>query len=118
MLLNLSNHPSSRWPDYQISMAKQEYGEILDMEFPRINPHSDESEILSLADEYLHKIQPLKPKAVHLMGELTFSFCLIHKLKLVGIPCLASTTDRITQELPDGTKMSKFEFVKFRFYKV
>lgn len=116
MLLNLSNHPSSAWPEKQLNIAKQQYGPIQDMPFPQIDPEASESAIQELAAEYLDKILSIKPKAVHLMGELTFSFELVHLLKNHGITVLASTTHRSTQDQPDGTKVSKFEFVRFRAY--
>jgi hypothetical protein len=50
------------------------------------------------------------------MGELTFTFKLVELLKSHGITVLASTTLRTTQDLSDGTKISKFEFVQFRSY--
>lgn len=116
MLLNLSNHPSTSWPDKQISLANELYGEIQDMPFPQIDPLMDEAEIQALALDYLQKILALQPKAVHLMGELTFTFVLVQLLKNHGIIVIASTTHRSTVDLPDGTKNVKFEFIRFRNY--
>lgn len=116
MLLNLSNHPSSAWPENQKALAVESYGDIQDLPFPQIDPHSDEEEILILAKSYLSQIIKLEPTVVHLMGELTFSFKLVELLKFHGISSIASTTHRTTQDLPDGTKVSKFEFVRFRSY--
>ena len=116
MLLNLSNHPSSTWPEKQIILAKELYGEIQDMPFPQIDPLMDEAGIHFLAELYFGKILALNPKAVHLMGELTFSFELVQMLKNHGITVISSTTHRTTQNPPDGTKISKFEFVRFRHY--
>ena len=50
------------------------------------------------------------------MGELTFTFALVSKLKALGIPAIASTTERNSVE-ETGVKSSVFEFVKFRSYK-
>ena len=116
MLLNLSNHPSSTWPEKQIKLANELYGAIQDMSFPQIDPKIDEAGIHSLASEYLQKTLALKPKAVHLMGELTFTFELVQLLKNHGINVVASTTNRSTVDLPDGTKNVKFEFIRFRNY--
>jgi hypothetical protein len=116
MLLNLSNHPSASWPENQIKIANKEFGEIQDMPFPHIDPLADEASIEDLAKQYLDRILDLEPKAVHLMGELTFSFKLVGLLKFHSITCLASTTHRTTVNLHDGTKISKFEFVRFRAY--
>lgn len=116
MLLNLSNHPSPLWPEKQISQAKGLYGELQDMPFPQIDPNADEIEIKDLAQVYFQKILALKPRAVHLMGELTFTFELVQLLKSKGILVIASTTHRSTINLPDGAKNVKFEFIRFRQY--
>ncbi|MCC5938410.1 MAG: TIGR02221 family CRISPR-associated protein [Lunatimonas sp.] len=115
-LLNLSNHPSTSWPEKQLKLASEHYGPVQDIPFPQIDPLAGEGEIDALADQYLTKILDLRPKAVHLMGELTFTFTLVQLLQSHGIPCIASTTHRTTQDMPDGTKVSKFEFVRFRNY--
>jgi hypothetical protein len=116
MLLNLSNHPSASWPENQVQLANQAFGAIQDLPFPQIDPNADEDDITELAQKFLSRILEIKPKAVHLMGELTFTFNLVELLKSHGITCIASTTSRNTQEMPDGTKISKFEFVQFRAY--
>jgi hypothetical protein len=116
MLLNLSNHPSSSWPEKQTQEAEKEYGPIQDMPFPHIDPKSDDQQIRELAQIYLDQIITLKPAAVHLMGELTFTFALVELLKSHGIPCLASTTTRNTEDLPEGKKITHFQFVRFRNY--
>ena len=53
--------------------------------------------------------------AVHLMGEMNFTFSLVNKLKANGIKCVASTTVRETVE-ENGVKISKFKFVRYRSY--
>jgi hypothetical protein len=115
MLLNLSNHPSGKWPDNQRAMAIAHYGRIEDMDFPSIDPEATETDIEALVDLYLARILQQGPSAVHLMGEMTFCFSLVRKLQQHQIPCIASTTQRITVE-QDNTKTSRFEFVKFRAY--
>jgi len=40
-LINLSNHPSGNWPAEQIQVAQAQYGRVVDMPFPRINPSMD-----------------------------------------------------------------------------
>lgn len=116
MLLNLSNHPSSSWPEKQMQQAKAQYGHVVDMPFPQIDPTLDEAGLADLTGQYATNVMEMKPKAVHLMGELTFCFALVQLLQFHGITCLASTTHRTTEDLPDGTKVSKFEFVRFRQY--
>ena len=46
--INYTNHPSINWSEAQLQAAKI-YGEIIDMAFPEIDPHWDESQIYSLA---------------------------------------------------------------------
>lgn len=116
MLLNLSNHPSTSWPEKQVMEAEKLYGSVQDLPFPTIDPHCDEKQILELARSYFKQILALQPLAVHLMGELTFTLALVNLLQVQGISCLASTTHRTTEDLPDGTKISRFQFVRFRHY--
>lgn len=116
MLLNLSNHPSSAWPEKQILEAEKLYGPVQDMPFPQIDPQAGEEEVQILAAEYRDQILRLQPRAVHLMGELTFAFALVRMLQSHGITVVASTTHRTSQVLPDGSKVSRFEFVRFRQY--
>jgi plasmid stabilization system protein ParE len=116
MLLNLSNHPLSSWSPKQKQEAEKQFGHIEDMPFPNIDPNSTIEAIEELAREMLPNILAQRPKAVHLMGELTFSYCLVRLLQEHGIHCIASTTTRQSKELPDGQKLSQFEFVQFRPY--
>ncbi|MCF8342342.1 MAG: hypothetical protein K9I82_15310 [Chitinophagaceae bacterium] len=116
MLLNLSNHPSIHWNDLQLSTANQDYGEISDMPFPNIPPEMCYDDLMKLVNEYLHQIVALNPSAVHLMGELTFTYNLVTQLKVLGFPCIASTSSRFVTENGDGNKISYFNFVQFREY--
>lgn len=120
MLVNLSNHPSSHWPDEQLFAAQELYGHIVDMEFPYVDPTWSSNEVDSLAEDYFQRFQSSIPRhagfAVHIMGEMTFCFALIQKLKAVGIACVASTTHRNVIEHPDGSRTANFEFVRFRQY--
>lgn len=116
MLLNLSNHPSAQWSERQTTWANDIYGEVEDLPFPQIDPNFNEVQLDALVKEYFSLVARKKPNAVHIMGELTFCVALIKKLQNGGISCIASTTHRSTEDLPDGTKVSKFEFVRFRQY--
>lgn len=119
LLLNLTNHPSTLWNDKQREAALV-YGEIMDMPFPMIDETDDETYISALADEYLQKILDLakdKNVAVHLMGELTFTFALLKRLQEHGIMCVASTSKRIVKEEEAGRKGEViFQFERFRRY--
>lgn len=115
MLLNLSNHPSSTWPENQKKAATEKYEFIEDLAFPQIDPKADEDVIEKLAEEFELKIRKKDPTAVHIMGEMTFTYRMVNRLKSIGIPCIASTTNRKVTE-KNGVKTSVFEFVRFRSY--
>jgi len=84
-----------------------------------VDGQSSEEEISQLADSYVAKIISMgKPEeiTVHIMGEMTFTFTVVTRLKELGIRCVASTTERKTSYNADGTKLSEFSFVRFREY--
>ncbi len=116
MLLNLSNHPSSRWNIVQLEAAQTKYGEVKDMPFPVINPDWTTEEVEALAATYVDKIQKEEPTDVHLMGEMTFTYALVNLLQEIGITCVASTSDRKVIEEVNGKKTVLFEFKQFRAY--
>ncbi len=115
---NLSNHPISVWSEEQLNAAKQ-FGEIREMTFPTIDPNAEQSEIEALVDEYVNKFAGQTMNSditVHVMGEMTFTYNLVARLKALGIRCVASTTERRTHLDDDGNKVSEFKFVQFREY--
>ena len=113
MLLNLSNHPSTSWSEPQLAAAG---GKVIDLAFPQVAPDGDEAYIEQLANDYYNKINAMSNiKAVHIMGEMNFTYALVNKLKANNIRCVASTTKRETVE-ENGVKISKFNFVRFREY--
>lgn len=118
MLLNLSNHPSAAWNTAQTAAATALYGGITDMPFPNIPPDWTSAQVLALAQQYVRDIQTNYPnaKAVHLMGEMTFTTTLVGLLQRTGIACVASTSERLVEEKPDGQKVVTFRFVQFRDY--
>lgn len=116
MLINFTNHPVSTWSEYQKQVAIEKYQNIIDIPFPHINPNADELDIKAEAIKFLEKILPYKPLAVHIMGEMNFTFQMVYFLMNEGIECIASTTSRIVEDLPDGSQKSFFKFEKFRSY--
>jgi len=120
MLLNLSNHPSLHWPDNQKSAAREQFGEIADLPFPAIDPEEGTEQIQSRAIEYeqivVRQLQDQTIKAVHLMGEMTFTLVLTARLQKQGIQVYCSTTRRNVIEEKDGRKTTQFVFVRFRQY--
>lgn len=123
MLLNFSNHPSSQWPVKQKEEAKRLFGEVVDLPFPNIPPEATEKDIHQLTEEYLKKIMDIKKKnskiAIHIMGEFTFTYNMVKELEKISIPCYASTTRRVVDEIKEDEivkKISRFEFISFRKY--
>lgn len=115
MLLNLSNHPSDNWSPEQMKTALHHYGSVQDLPFPQIDPKASSDQIAQLAEEFEFKIREINPDVVHIMGEMTFTFQLVNRLKAIGISCVASTTQRIIQQ-EENQKISIFQFVQFRSY--
>jgi len=117
LFLNLSNHPSAQWSPQQ-RHAAQAFGDIRDWEFPQIPSEADAVQIARMAQEAASKIIELAQDhdlTVHVMGEMTFTFQLVERLKAFGIRCVASTTKRVVEE--DGDKRTyTFKFVQFREY--
>lgn len=118
MLLNLSNHPASAWSTAQLIVAQSTYGDIYDLAFPAIDPNWSVADVTQLAETYYNEIINMTPipQAVHLMGEMTFSFALINLLRAKGIVCVASTARRQSIDKGEGRKEIVFEFVQFRAY--
>ena len=118
MFINFTNHPSSLWDEEQTNAARQ-YGEIVDILFPAIDPKAPKKEISLLTDKYVEDIQKkASPKecVVHVQGEQTFCYSLIQKLQSLGYRCLASCTERIVHINEAGEKVSSFRFAGFREY--
>ena len=116
MFVNLSNHPSGFWSEEQLAAARQ-FGDIVDLQFPNIDPSLSSAAVSSIADKTVDTIMALgKDVVVHVMGEMTFTYAVVSRLKALGIRCVASTTERETTYNSNGTKLSEFSFVKFREY--
>ena len=118
IFINLSNHPVSKWNEKQLNAASK-YGYIYEIPFPDIDPSGDEKYISDLTDKFLHDIKSyshLGEITVHIMGEMTFTYSLIQKLKTDNITCVASTTRRNPIRLPNGAEGKIFMFERFRKY--
>ena len=119
MLINISNHPSDKWSEAQTSAAISQFGEIVDLPFPTIEPNATPEDITKIAQDYLNRVhQKGKPKttAIHIMGEMTLTYQLVGMLKDAGYRCYASTTIREVYEQEPGKKTVIFQFVNFREY--
>jgi hypothetical protein len=121
MLINLSNHPFDQW-DAPQKQAAQAFGECVDLPFPAVDPAGDEQYVLQLAEQYRSRVHQLAAQSkseavtVHLMGEMTFTYALLQMLQVDGIPCIASTSERMSVDLGNSQKETRFIFVRFRNY--
>lgn len=116
MFITVSNYHPDLWSKEQIEAAKK-YGEIVYFPFPDINGHSSREEIDNLAREYFDKIMSLKPNAVSIAGEWSFSFALISALLKHNVNVLTARSFRNAVEKKDKddvpTKASTFRFLHY-----
>ena len=112
--INFSNHPHANWNENQLKQAN-EYGEIIDMMFPAVDPDLDEKQIDILAQEYVKEILKLDPAVVMCQGEFTLCYAVVNKLKQNNIKVVAACSQRKTVEI-NNQKISEFNFVRFREY--
>ena len=118
MFVNFSNHASCTWGQEQLAAAKV-YGEIVDVNFPNVDPHWSDEEVRVVALEYANKIQNLHPTCVMCQGEFCLSYHVISELKRNGIKVVAACSERkvIEKRTEAGMeKVSCFTFVQFREY--
>lgn len=119
--VNFSNHPSYMWGSKQFSSGEV-YGDIVDLPFPSVPATFNETQISSLAAEYVDKILALDPSAVMCQGEYTLSFAVAKRLTHLGIPVFSACSERGTEDIirEDGStiRSNVFKFVQFRQYDV
>ena len=121
IFINFSNHLSEKWDEKQKEEARS-YGDIIDLKFPDIDETGDDFYISELVNKYTTQINSLtnnspRTTTIHIMGEMTFTYAMVNALTELGYTCVASTTKRIVEDLPDGTKKTTFAFARFREYK-
>ena len=123
MLLNLSNHLVEKWSREQREAGEREFGKIIDLPFPHLDPSASLEAIRESVQQYVLKCSDKiagdtmkEATAIHLMGEFTFTYQLLKEMEKRGILCVASTTERIVTDNPDGSKTTVFKFVQFRPY--
>jgi hypothetical protein len=129
MLINLTNHPFEKWSQPQQDAASEQFGQVVDIAFPVIDPAL--GMVGALARQYCARVDAIfaeycaaqhddedgKANGVHLMGETSFvvEFALYWcTAGEVREPLYVSTTEREKVENPDGTFTQSFRFVRFR----
>ncbi len=113
MLINFSNTPHSEWDSQMLDAAIKEYTEIIDIEFPKIEPEWTKMEIMKTGRQYYFKIKnkigrQTDGKAIYIMGERTFAFAMTTLFRQSYIKCIYPT---FTEK--EGIKN---DFVRFREY--
>lgn len=101
---------------------------LIDVPFPVVPPTAGSSAVQTLAIEVLQTVGVFGPDGTpdrkkcwdnpifHVMGEMTLTYILVRYLLQMGFTVVASTTERLSVENPDGTKTAQFKFVQFRKY--
>ena len=119
LFINHTNHPSAQWSEEQLQAARQ-YGDVVDVPFPQIEAGLSEAEVHDMAEAAAGRIAELKPSAVLVQGEFTYSYALIRLLQTAGIRVVAACSERQTiavlNERQETLKQSVFKFVQFRVY--
>ena len=119
MFINISNHPAANWSAAQLAAASH-YGEVVDYPFPVVPASSDEGDVRRIAESVIRDVSVRKEDVLLIQGEFTLAFQLVVMAKALGMRAVAACSDRVTEERvnDDGTstKISRFEFVRFRDY--
>ena len=119
MFINITNHPSARWSDAQRAAAEKLGGEIQDIPFPPIPADAGEGRVEQMAYTVFHQVIDITVPTnavVMIQGEFTFTLALVRLLQGAGYTCVAACSERQTVENADGTKTTRFEFIRFREY--
>ena len=66
--INLTNHSSGLWSEEQRNAAEQ-YGNIVDIPFPAVDPRASSEGIKAVGKEYVEIIINCDPEAVMCQGE-------------------------------------------------
>lgn len=114
-MLNISNHPSTKWTAAQVNAAKALDGrEVVDFPFPNVPPTATIEDVMSLARDMLTKALATGERVAMVQGEFSLTFGLTRMLLMGGVGVVVATTERKVIENADGTKTVTFEFVQFR----
>jgi len=125
MFINISNHPSSRWSEAQLSAAKAlGCGDVWDIAFPNVPPGASPDEVTTLAFTTIGKCSDLlhsrweEPRIFMVQGEFSLTYKITSLLHFVKEVVVVACSERKTVErqLEDGktSKEAVFEFVQFR----
>ena len=119
MLLNLTNHPSQRWPEEQRRAAKARWGSVTDYPFPTVDPEATTAQVAELARRTVEQVCALRPEAVLCQGEMSLTLALVTLLQNRDIQVYVTCSRRESREcVRDGVvvKTACFRFAGFREY--
>ena len=123
MFLNISNHGSASWSKEQLAAARELGGEVIDIQFPTVDPAANEKDIVMQAIDlvnYIYVDLALEPVVAMIQGEMTLTYALVGILRENGVKVVAACSDCCVTEAAkeDGTTEKKaiFKFVQFREY--
>ena len=108
VFINCSNHPSETWCAEQ-KKAAEEYGRIVDIRFPEVDPGWTNAQVNAEAERICGEIDQYNAAAVMCQGEFTLTYAIISRLKEKGITVLAASSRRRTEEIinDDGRTQKK-----------
>ena len=116
-LLVISNHNPEFWDQSQ----KEGWDKIEFMQFPNVSPQKDmeaiiNCEIVEIVDKinsFYRECLRLGAKGfVNLQGD--FSLCYLVYQLMPSVNFIFPTTERVVEERPNGEKVSRFKFVRWR----
>lgn len=115
VFVNLSSHPSAFWSEEQLAAARGLADQVVDIPIPEIPPDAGTDEIVARCRTL---VLMLPQGSTHGMVSTEFvtTFILVTMLQKRGITCFAATTRRSVSMDPEGNKVSRFCFVRFREY--
>ena len=117
VFINCSNHPSETWCAEQ-KKAAEEYGRIVDIRFPEVDPGWTNAQVNAEAERICGEIDQYDAAAVMCQGEFTLTYAVISRLKEKGTTVLAACSRRRTEETinAEGSTQKKaiYSFEGFR----
>lgn len=120
MLINLSNHPHTKWSEAQRQEALERWHMVEDRPFPDVDPRMEPATLARVAADIANEIAARHPQAVLCQGEYTMTYALVKELQRRGLRVVAAVSARKSTEEtgPNGetVKRSVFRFVAFRPY--
>lgn len=111
VLINFSNHPSSKWDESQ----KKDWKIVIDERFPRIKSDASKEDIERLVEKYSDRIQEIaaiwEGKAevwLHLVGQWSFCYLFIARDGFSSMSGLAVP-------MADRDDNSKYQFIQWLY---